>query len=354
MNAPNAAAYPDYPDVGSGYQGEDYVPAIRALGLCYQTVNGVDATAQARYGAAGSRLLEAMSTPVSAGGQIPSTDSGYGIRNFVVGMAFGYDWLYPALSAATKSDVVSSMNAWIDWYDQSGFINNDPIGNYFAGYFLAKTTAALATNGDNPNSSTYWNDVVTRMWGTLVQPQFASRMAGGGWPEGWEYGKKSVLSFAEALWAVQTATGLDWWKQLPFAGDQAEYQMHFAWPSLKHLDDQGTIHSGVAVAPSSSLVLGLASMLEAAGDTSAPALRAFAADVIAAAGRRQRAVVQVPVRRSGHAHGQLQVGQPFAFRVRPGPSRRALDLGHDRHLGGVLGWRVHQRRLLGRGAVRRG
>ena len=52
MNAPNGSAYPDYPDVGSGYQGEDYVPAIRALGLCYQTVSGVDAAAQARYGAA--------------------------------------------------------------------------------------------------------------------------------------------------------------------------------------------------------------------------------------------------------------------------------------------------------------
>jgi hypothetical protein len=284
MGPPSASAYPDFPNVGPGYQGEDYVPVIRALGLCYQTVRGVDTAAEARYGAAGARLLEAMSTPVSAGGQSPATDSGYGIRNFVVGMAFGYDWLYPALSAATKSGVVSSMNAWIDWYDKSGFINDDPIGNYFAGYFLAKTTAALATNGDNPNSSAYWNDVVTRMWGKLVLPQFASRMAGGGWPEGWEYGKKSVLSFAEALWAVKTATGLDWWKQIPMAGDQAEYQLHFAWPSLKHLDDQGTIHSGVAVAPSSSLVLGLAAMLEATGDSSAPALRGFATDVAATVG----------------------------------------------------------------------
>src|SRR6185436_13558330 len=109
MNAPKGAAFPDFPNVGSGYQGEDYVPAIRALGLCYRTVNGVDATAAARYGAAGARLLEAMSTPVASGGQNPSTDSGYGIRNYGVGMAFGFDWLYPALSAATRSRVVSSL-----------------------------------------------------------------------------------------------------------------------------------------------------------------------------------------------------------------------------------------------------
>jgi hypothetical protein len=281
MYAPNGNAYPDFPNVGSGYQGEDYVPAIRALGLCYQTVLGVDSTAQAAYGAAGARLLEAMSTPLSAGGQNPATDSGYGIRNFVVGMAFGYDWLYGALPATTKSRVVSSIDTWIDWYDASGFINNDPIGNYFAGYFLAKTSAALATDGDNPSSASYWNDVVTRMWGKLVQPQFATRMAGGGWPEGWEYGKKSVLGFAETLWAVKTATGLDWWQQIPLAHDQGEYQVHFAWPSLKHLDDQGTIHSGVAVAPSANLIRGLATMLEAMGDATAAPLRGFATDIAA-------------------------------------------------------------------------
>src|SRR5678815_5729267 len=110
MYAPNGNAYPDFPNVGQGYQGEDYVPVVRALGLCYRTT--IDASAQARYGAAGAGLLDAMSTPVGSGGQTPSTDSGYGIRNYVVGMALGYDWLYPALSTSTKSRVVNSMNAW--------------------------------------------------------------------------------------------------------------------------------------------------------------------------------------------------------------------------------------------------
>jgi hypothetical protein len=282
MHAPNGNTYPNFPDVGQGYQGEEYVPAIRALGLCYQTTP--DSAAQARYGAAGARLLDAMSTPESAGGQKPSTDSGYGIRNYVVGMAFGFDWLYPALPASTKSRVVSSINAWIDWYDTSGFLRNDPIANYFAGYFLAKTTAALATDGDNPKAATYWNDVVTRMWGTLVKPAFTSKMAGGGWPEGWGYGKKSVLSMAEALWATKTATGLDWWKELPLARDQALYAMSFAWPSLKHMDDQGTIRSGTNLRPSTELFTGLASMLEVMGDDTSKGVRAYAANVTAAAG----------------------------------------------------------------------
>src|SRR4051812_20457783 len=282
MYAPNGAAYPDFPNVGQGYQGEDYVPAIRALGLCYRTTS--DAAAQARYGAAGGRLLDAMSTPVSASGESPATDAGYGIRNYVVGMAFGFDWLYPALSAATKTSVVASIDAWIDWYDQSGFINNDPISNYFAGYFLAKTTAALATDGDNAKASSYWNDVQTRMWGALVKPQFGSMLAGGGWPEGWGYGKKAVLSMVEALWAVKTAVNLDWWKELPLARDEVAYAMSFTWPSRKHLDDRGTIRAGTNLRPSTELFTGLASMLEATGDTSAGTARAFAADVSRAAG----------------------------------------------------------------------
>lgn len=282
MYAPNGSAYPDFPNVGQGYQGEEYVPAIRALGLCYRTTS--DSVAKDRYGAAGGRLLDAMSTPQSSGGQNPATDSGYGIRNYVVGMAFGFDWLYPALSATTKSQVVTSINAWIDWYDQSGFIKNDPIGNYFSGYFLAKTTAALATDGDNPKAATYWSDVTTRMWGTLVKPAFTSKMAGGGWPEGWGYGKKAVLSMAEALWAAKTAVGLDWWKDLPLARDEANYARHFAWPSLKHVDDQGTIRAGTNIRPSTELFTGLATMLEAMGDSTAASTRSFATDVIATAG----------------------------------------------------------------------
>ena len=131
INPPSGNAYPDFPNVGQGYQGEEYLPVARALGLCYRV--SPDSVAQARYAAAGARLLDAMSTPVGSGGQSPATDSGYGIRNYVVGMAIGYDWLYPALPAATKTRVVTAINTWEDWYDQSGFINHDPIGNYFAG-----------------------------------------------------------------------------------------------------------------------------------------------------------------------------------------------------------------------------
>jgi len=280
MNPPSGDAYPNFPNVGQGYQGEEYIPPIMSLGLCYRVAEGTDAASAQAYGAAGGRLLDAMSTPVGSGGQAPSTDSGYGIRNYGVGMAVGFDWLYPALSDATRSGVITSLNAWIDWYDVSGFIRDQPIGNYFAGYFFAKTAAALATEGDNAKATGYF-DAVTTQWTSLVKPAYVSSMAGGGWPEGWEYGPLSVRNMVQALWAVKTAKGLDWILEAPQAHDQALYVSYFAWPSLEKMDDQGTVRSGTSLAPSAALASTLATALGELGDPSAPRARAFTADITA-------------------------------------------------------------------------
>ncbi|WP_394846669.1 hypothetical protein LZC95_04280 [Pendulispora brunnea] len=279
MNPPSGTAYPSGNAVGQGYQGEEYLPPIMSLGLCYRVTN--DTAAQQNYGAAGSRLLEAMSTPAGSGGQQPSTDSGYGIRNYGVGMAFGYDWLYPALSSSTRQRVIDSLNTWIDWYDASGFSRDQPIGNYFAGYLLAKTATALATDGENSKASAYFDDVNSRLWGKLVKPAFQRSMAGGGWPEGWGYGPKAVRSVIEFLWAAKTARNLDWINEVPQARDQANYLSYFAWPSLKHMDDQGTVRAGTNIAPSASLASAIATVLGELGDAAASRARSFAADIIA-------------------------------------------------------------------------
>src|SRR3954454_14389810 len=41
--------YPDDGDIGEGYQGSGYYPAIWALGVCYQTARGVDPAHARRY-----------------------------------------------------------------------------------------------------------------------------------------------------------------------------------------------------------------------------------------------------------------------------------------------------------------
>ena len=286
FNAPTGEAYPNFPNVGQGYQGDGYIPEVMSLGLCYRVVHGTDAAAEARYGAAGGRLLDAMATPQGSGGQSPSTDSGYGIRNYGVGMATGYDWLRPALSATTKQNVVSTLNVWIDWYDAQGFSNSQPLGNYFAGYLLAKTTTSIATDGDNPKAGAYWSDVQTRMWGQLAQPAFAKSMSGGGWPEGWQYGPLSIEEIVQFQWAVKTGKGLDVMAAKPQARDQSQYIRNFAWPSLKHMDDQGTVHAQTSLLPPTTAAMVMAGALEYAGDTANAAVaRSFAADLMATNGK---------------------------------------------------------------------
>ena len=281
-NVPTANAYPNFPDVGQGYQGDGYIPEVLDLGLCYQTIAPTDATTAAGYAAAGDRVLLAMSTPPAAGGEAPSTDSGYGIRNYGVGMAFGYDWLNPGLQDSTRAAVITSLNAWVDWYDANGFSRDAPVGNYFAGYVLAKTATAIATDPDNAKAAGYWSDVVNTMFPSLIQSIYAPSMEGGGWPEGWEYGPLAVENYALFFWAVKTGKGLDWLSQIPTVHDEAAYLNYFTWPSLKHMDDQGTVHSGVTLTPPSQTAAAMAGILAANGDPSAPTAQAFAADLLAA------------------------------------------------------------------------
>jgi hypothetical protein len=280
-NIPSANAYPDYPNVGQGYEGDGYVPEVMALGLCYQTIAATDPTSAAAYAKAGDQLLTAVSTPAASGGQDPSTDDGYGIRNYGVAMAFGFDWLYSGLQASTRTAVITALNSWVGWYDASGFSNTAPVGNYFAGYVLAKAASGLATSPDNASAAGYWSDVQTTMYPQLLQAIYAPSMKGGGWPEGWEYGPLAIENYALLFWSVDSAAGLDWFDQIPHVRDEATYMSYFAWPSLKHVDDQGTIHSGVAMNPSGTAASAMASMLAYHGDAYAPTAKAFASALLA-------------------------------------------------------------------------
>ena len=128
VDIPSGNAYPDYPNVGQGYEGDGYLPEVFSLGLCYQTIYPTNPTTAAAYAAQGDKILLAMATSPSAGGQAPSTDDGYGIRNYGVGMAFGFDWLYSGLQASTRSTVIAALDSWVDWYDSNGFRTMPPWG----------------------------------------------------------------------------------------------------------------------------------------------------------------------------------------------------------------------------------
>jgi hypothetical protein len=77
---------------------------------------------------------------------------------------------------------------------------------------------------------------------------------------------------------------MDWASALPFAHDEASYLRSFAWPSLKHMDDQGTVHSQARLAPSVSAARILAGILEYSGDSGAALARSYVADLAATNG----------------------------------------------------------------------
>ncbi|HXX69850.1 MAG TPA: hypothetical protein VEK07_21900 [Polyangiaceae bacterium] len=281
INDPSGEAYPDPPDIGQGYEGSSYLPEAYALGLCYRTAAGVDDVSAARWAQAGARLLSAMATPVSSGGEPPSTNSGYGIRNYGVGMAVGYDWLSPALDATTAAAVQASLEAWISWYDASGFINDEPIGNYFAGYLFAKGAAAIALQGADPSADTWWSDITTTMWPQLAGPAYGTWLAGGGWPEGWEYGPLATENIVGFEWAASTGKSMTWWTDVPLARGEAQYIPMFSWPSRMHMDDRGTIHAQPDLYPSASTEAMMATVLDQQQDPLAPIAHGAATDILA-------------------------------------------------------------------------
>jgi hypothetical protein len=256
---------------------------VLSLGLCYRATLGIDDAAAAKYAAAGAKVLEAMSTPEGQGGAKPATDHGYGIRNYGVGMALGFDWLAPALNATQRQRLVAALDNWISWYDESGFSKDHPIANYFVGYLCAKTFAGLAFEGYDPKAGVWFADVQTRLWAQIVKPKFTAYMKGGGWPEGWGYGPRAVRGMAEFFWALKTAKNLDYAKEVPQIADQATYLSYFAWPALNRMDDQGTVRAGVSIAPSPALATALSMSLWQLGDPAAQQATDFAAHVLTAA-----------------------------------------------------------------------
>src|SRR5689334_17002592 len=110
---PDGTDYPDSNSIGEGYQGDGYVAALADLGLCYRIAQTVDPSKASQYGAKGVDVLVHMSAPAGDPHATPPLrDDGYGIRNYGVGMALGYDWLYEAMSSDNRTRVYTAIDLW--------------------------------------------------------------------------------------------------------------------------------------------------------------------------------------------------------------------------------------------------
>lgn len=281
---PEGNDYPDGGSIGEGYQGDGYFNAVSNLGICYQVALGVDPTSATAYGAKGADVLEHMSAPSGDPHyQVPTRDDGYGIRFYGLGMALGFDWLHDAMSATERTRVYTSLDAWIDSYEATGYERDEPASNYFAGYYSTKAVAGLATEGDDPRAAAQWSDFLTRVQGRIVQPYYAANLSGGGWPDGQNYGPLAAFNMILPAVAAETAKGIDLvhaTAPYAFPSGTATWYMHNLWPGLKRVDDRGTMRVEGEPAPAPvKFISQLAGMMQTWNDPQAAAFHKFASDV---------------------------------------------------------------------------
>jgi len=303
---PDGNDYPNLPNIGEGYQGSDYFDPLLNVALCYQIGFGIGDLNTSDWGAKGADILEKMSNPA----HVPpyNRDDGYGIRFFGVGMAVGYDWLYNVLSPSLRAQVYGQLNNWISFFDTGGFGHGHPHGNYFAGYYAAKAYAGIATEGDNANAGTLWNDFLSRLHrggpGSLVaetgshtgvQAYYNSFLAGGGWSEGWGYGPVANVNMVLPSLAAKTAKSIDLIQDpaQPFSYplDTGLHLIHFTWPSRRYMDDRDTLHTNgndpsqsFPARPSTTLFTTTAGLLGKWNNALAPQYHLYAREVRAQVG----------------------------------------------------------------------
>jgi hypothetical protein len=301
VSAANCADGPPLPDIGQGYQGDGYQQAVLNLGLCYQIGKGIDPEA-GDWATRGADVLLKMTQYLSSGHYTYGYDGGYGIRNYGVGLAIGFDYLYDALSPGLRADVVASLNGWLGWFEQSGLTRNHPHANYFAGYYATKAYAAIATKDHNTNADALWDDFYNRLQRGVTGPLGATHggvaaysttyLGGGGWYEGWQYGNLGVQNMSLPSLAAKTGKNIDLigdsTKPYRYPLDSAKHLLHFSWPSRDYLDDRDTLHSGSVCRsnsrPHGQLVTVVAAMLAKWNDPFAPYMHRFARQVRDASG----------------------------------------------------------------------
>jgi len=251
---PDGAQYVDN-TINGEYEFSGYLDPAITLGLCYQVARGFDSTRAAAYGAKEKELMLALSDPNHHGA--PTVDSGYGIRYYVPAMALGYDWIYDLLSPADRAQIYTEINRWIASYEKVGFGRSFPQGNYFAGYYFGLATAAVATEGDNPQAAALWDDWYNRVHLGQVQPYYAQWLAGGGAPDGWNYGPLETLNMTRALLAVSTAKGIDFIHDsahpMTYPDGHAKWMTQMTWPNGKTINDRGFLYTNQPNRPPSDV-----------------------------------------------------------------------------------------------------
>lgn len=221
--------------VGSAYQGDLQFRNIASFALCYRLTGNTTYAQKAVSALITNDCTNSSIINNPTFGCSPlyfnkySTDSGYGIRNYVPALAIAYDWLYdyinnttvsvPDLSATTlRKALIQRMNGWNSWFASSGFCRpNDTncqnfpsphtgvsIANYYTGYLLAQSLAAVAIGNDDSTGAANFS-VAQSLYNAAVG-DMDTYLPEGHHPEG-GYGSGSYERIALAATALRWGTG---------------------------------------------------------------------------------------------------------------------------------------------------
>lgn len=154
------------------------------------------------------------------GDTVVTHDTGYAMRTFAPFAALAYDWLHdaPGVTEELRARARARFDAWVTYYSTSGYLRDMPGANYQAGYVFAATLIAIAEGGEaGAAGDAHWATVRDTIWAGDMAPALAEGgvLAGGDWPEGWQYGPLSVLEYSLAARAMNdagvTIPGIDTW-----------------------------------------------------------------------------------------------------------------------------------------------
>ncbi len=255
--------------IDAGYEAWDWANASLDLALCGAV------TARPEYTQAAVRYLRALlddrrKVGDGAGGdEVVHHDDGYSIRTRGCFGAIAYDWLHdaPGMTAELRKHAVDRFVAWNRWFGESGYSRDQPIANYYVGWFGALAFGGIAAQGDDPRATDLLH-AAQRMYGSDIVPSYERKLVGGDFPEGWQYGDMvgAILAiFADAESRPGGARSA--FDELPWLRQTIAFRAHALWPDGKHMLDTGDWSEKPAVAPAHTL-LALATVLPPADEAS--------------------------------------------------------------------------------------
>jgi hypothetical protein len=183
------------------YMGGEWAKALQACLVAWAATDSKDDAATAM------RFFKALIDDLDVvgdgrgGNEAARRDHGYAIRFLGPYTALAYDWLHdhPLMTPELAARARERWAAWIDWYRDKGYRANSPGSNYHAGYLIAATMIAIAQAGEADDAGTaLWQFVADQLWNKDMAAALSQEgvLAGGNWPEGWQYGPLSIAEIA--------------------------------------------------------------------------------------------------------------------------------------------------------------